>query len=212
MTARLLPHRGYIHVEHEFFKKTWWGHHVGVQERRLLPSPGPVLPGQPLPSWTVKYDEEDFAVFVSSSGEEIEVDDFFEKALYVNDADSGRLSIVDQNNVQEDWVGLRLPHNKKIAVLPIGAARAKVELHMAVFNIRKNTCRCFFSLGDIHAALGYQARGRRRPSRWVHRRIPAWENLMNRLSVSGSYVKSMPYKQRQPVVIEAPASAKRWPS
>ena len=215
VTARLLPYEGYIDNEHDFVEKTWWAHHRGIGERRRLPSPGVVRAGEPLPSWTVKSDEDDFAALVASPGQEIEVDDLFEKALYVHDADSARLIIVDENGAREDWVGRRLLHRRKIAVVPIGASRAKVKLHMTVFDIPRKACRCFFSLGDIHAATGYRSRCRRPPSKWVHDRLPVLENLMLRLSVLGGYTKSMRYTKREPAVIEineTPAAPIRLPT
>jgi len=219
--ARLLPHEGYVFVEEERTmgsgaagsqpsSSKWFLHHVGTRERKQLPNPQPARVRGLRNAWSVKYDDEGYAVVESESGEELDIDDVLTMALYEGVEPPKPLYISDrESRKQVAWEDRLLAHRHGVARVQVGSAGGTVEVHMSCFDVpRKNgVSRCFFSLLDIHDALGL---GRWRSGcgrgRWVLRRHEHWGNLMMGLAVPGTFQKSMPVQLKQPVALHVETS------
>ena len=219
--ARLLPHEGYVFVEEERTlgssaagsqpsgpntgASKWSTHHVGTRERKQLPNPRPERVGGLRNAWRVKHDDEGYAVVESDSGEELDIYDVLTMALYEGVEPPKTLYIIDRESQKRvAWEDRLLARRHGVARVPMGSAGGTVEVHMSCFDVPRGTgvSRCFFSLLDIHDALGLgQWRSGCGRGRWVVKRYDHWENLMRGLAAPGTFQKAMPLQLKQPVAL-----------
>lgn len=184
--AELVSHRGIIALD-----KLGPGAHVvtnlAITEKKALPT------GH---SWSIEYDDEDFAICVADDGREpVWVESLMDYEVYKTERHGFAVIASSNTSMNGQMVLLRnfmAKHTEATATLKVGCAKTVQEFDIFVLRWpRTPACKVLWSAKSVYLRLGFsQFSGQ--PWRWWASKasFPRWSQDMQRLGFPGHVVRS----------------------